>query len=195
MPVYALGDVCPDIDPTAYVHPDAVLIGDVTIGPGASVWPTAVLRADYGTITVGARTSIQDGTVVHAGARSPTRIGSGCVIGHNAHLEGCTIEDDCLVASMSTVLGAAVVGPGAVVAAGAVVVPGTVVPRGTRAVGVPAQVVDASLSPEELAAGVQLYVDNAARYARELRLLPQPTGARRPAPPRPVTAPAARLSL
>jgi carbonic anhydrase/acetyltransferase-like protein (isoleucine patch superfamily) len=177
VPVYSLGDDCPDIDPTAYVHPDAVLIGAVTVGPAASIWPTAVLRADYGTITVGARTSIQDGTVVHTNAKRPTRIGSDCVIGHNAHLEGCTIEDHCLVASMSTVLGAAVVGPGAVVAAGAVVVPGTIVGPGTRAVGVPARVVDAPLDRAELAAGVQLYVDNAARYARELRLIAMPPDA------------------
>ena len=171
MPIYALGDIEPVVDPTAWVHPDAVLIGAVTVGAGASIWPTAVLRGDFGTITVGARTSIQDGTVVHTNADQPTSIGSGCVVGHNAHLEGCTVEDDCLIASMSTVLGGATVGPGAVVAAGAVVVPNTVVGPGRRAVGVPARVLDVALDPEELRVGVQKYVDNAARYRRELRLV------------------------
>src|SRR5688500_10950228 len=92
VPVYALGDRVPTIDPSAFVHPDAVVIGDVAIGAEASVWPTAVLRGDYGTISVGPRTSIQDGTVIHATATLATVVGSDCVIGHIAHLEGCVIE-------------------------------------------------------------------------------------------------------
>src|SRR5690606_22052151 len=114
MAVYALGDRTPDIHPTAYVHPDAVVIGAVTLGPEATVWPCAVLRGDYGTITVGARTSVQDGTVLHTTAEWPTVIGADCVVGHNAHLEGCTVEDRCLVGSGSTVLNRAVVGTGGV---------------------------------------------------------------------------------
>ena len=94
MAIYQLGDLVPAIDPEAYVHPDAVIIGDVAIGPESSVWPHAVLRGDYGTITVGARSSIQDGSVVHAGPGFPTVVGNGCVIGHLAHLEGCILEDD-----------------------------------------------------------------------------------------------------
>ena len=97
MAIYALGDVVPSIDPDAYVHPDAVVIGDVTLGPETTVWPSAVLRGDYGAIVVGARTSIQDGTVIHAGPGFPTMVGSGCVVGHLVHLEGCTLEDECLV--------------------------------------------------------------------------------------------------
>ena len=87
--IYALDDDEPQIDETAYVAPDAVVIGRVTIGPEASVWPGAVLRGDHGYITVGARTSVQDGTIVHCTARHPTIIGDDCVVGHNAHLEGC----------------------------------------------------------------------------------------------------------
>ena len=104
MAVYALGDRVPTISPEAYVHPDATVIGDVTIGAGSTVWPGAVLRGDYGTIVVGERTSVQDGTVVHATADKATRIGDDCVIGHIAHLEGCTIEDRCLIGSGSIVL-------------------------------------------------------------------------------------------
>src|SRR5580658_5868007 len=112
MAIYALGDLVPTIDTEAFVHPDAVVIGDVTIGPDSSVWPSAVLRGDYGTITVGARSSVQDGTVIHAGPGFPTMIGDGCVIGHLTHLEGCTLEDGSLAGSGSVVLHWAVVGPG-----------------------------------------------------------------------------------
>ena len=109
MPLYELDGVAPRIDADAFVHPDAVVIGDVTIGPDSSVWPGAVLRGDYGTITVGAGSSIQDGTVIHAGPGFPTIIGDGCVVGHLTHLEGCTLEDDSLAGSGSVVLHWAVV--------------------------------------------------------------------------------------
>ena len=91
----------PEIDELAYVAPDAVVIGRVTIGPEASVWPGAVLRGDHGHISVGARTSVQDGTIVHCTAQRPTVIGADCVVGHNAHLEGCVIEPGCLIGSGS----------------------------------------------------------------------------------------------
>ena len=94
MALYALGDKTPDIDPTAFVHPDAVIIGDVRVGPESSVWPTAVLRGDHGAIVVGSQTSIQDGTIVHCTDKQDTIIGDRCVVGHNAHLEGCRVEDD-----------------------------------------------------------------------------------------------------
>src|SRR5881398_292226 len=138
--IYALGERSPCVDPSAFVHPDAVVIGAVTIGPEASVWPGAVLRGDYGQIFVGARTSVQDGTVVHATPDLPTRIGAGCVVGHIAHLEGCTIEDGALVGSGSVVLHRAVVGAGALVGAGAVVPNDMVVPPLAMALGVPAKI-------------------------------------------------------
>ena len=92
-----------------------MVIGDVTIGAESSVWPQAVLRGDYGTITIGSGTSIQDGTVIHAGPGFPTIIGDGCVVGHLTHLEGCTLEDDSLAGSGSVVLHWAVVSQGATV--------------------------------------------------------------------------------
>ena len=136
MPVYALGDVVPTIDPTAYVHPEAVVIGAVTLGAESSVWPCAVLRGDLGGIVVGAGTSIQDGTVVHTTPVHPTRIGSDCVIGHNVHLEGCAIGDGCLVGSGAIVLNGAVVEPEALVGAGARVSGSMVVPSRAMALGV-----------------------------------------------------------
>ena len=86
VPVYALGTLVPDIDPAAYVHPDAVVIGAVTIGPESSVWPGAVLRGDDGEIRIGARTSIQDNAVLHTTTHDPTVVGDDCVIGHQVHL-------------------------------------------------------------------------------------------------------------
>ncbi|MDH4016905.1 MAG: gamma carbonic anhydrase family protein, partial [Actinomycetota bacterium] len=88
MALYAIGDRTPTIDPTAFVHPEAVIIGDVTIGAEASIWPSAVLRGDSGRVVVGAQTSVQDGTVVHCTSELDTVIGQRCVVGHRAHLEG-----------------------------------------------------------------------------------------------------------
>src|SRR5215472_7736347 len=130
----------PAIDPEAYVHPDAVVIGAVELAAGASVWPTAVLRGDHGVIRIGERTSIQDGTIVHTTHNWPTVIGAGCVVGHRAHLEGCVVEDGCLIGSGSLVLNRATVQTGAVVAAGALVREDMVVPAGALALGVPATI-------------------------------------------------------
>ena len=171
MPVYALGDREPSIHPDAFVHPDAVVIGLVVVGAESTVWPGAVLRGDYGEIHVGERTSVQDGTVVHATAELATRIGSRCVIGHLAHLEGCVVEDDSLVGSGAIVLHRAVVRSGALVGAGAVVRNGMEVPSGAMALGVPA-----SLRPDAVPAGafqpaVELYAANGRRYREALRRL------------------------
>ena len=138
MALYALGDRAPTIDPTAFVHPEAVLIGNVTVGAESSIWPGAVLRADHGDVRIGARTSIQDGTVIHCTPQFPTIVGDDCVVGHLVHLEGCTIENFALVGSGSTVLHNAVVRTGSLVGAGALVPGGMEVPNGTQALGVPA---------------------------------------------------------
>jgi carbonic anhydrase/acetyltransferase-like protein (isoleucine patch superfamily) len=161
----------PDIDPSAYVHPDAVVIGDVTLGVGASVWPGAVLRGDFGAIRIGARTSIQDGTIIHATETQPTTVGAGCVVGHNAHLEGCDIGDGALVGSMSAVLNGVTVGAGALIAAGAVVRPGTVVPPLAMAAGVPAKIRPDAVEPGAYERGAAMYVANAQRYKTELKRL------------------------
>jgi len=174
--IYALGERSPSIDPTAFVHPDAVVIGAVTLGPECSVWPGAVLRGDYGEISIGARTSIQDGSVIHATEEHPTRIGADCVVGHSAHLEGCTVEDDCLVGSGSVVLHRVVVRSGALVGAGAVVPNGVEVPARAMALGVPAKIRQEAVAPGAFAEKVQQYVDNGARFRTELRRLDGPVG-------------------
>ncbi len=169
MPIYAIGDHEPVLESGAYVHPDAVVIGQVTLGAGATVWPAAVLRGDYGRITVGARTSIQDGTVIHATEEMPTTVGAECVIGHLVHLEGCIVEDRALIGSGSTVLHQAVIRTGALVGAGALVPPRMEVPAGQQALGVPAKLRDGGDPSLAIAEAVRRYVDNGARYAASLR--------------------------
>lgn len=171
MAIYALGDRVPTIDESAYVHPDAVVIGDVRIGPEATVWPNAVLRGDYGTIVVGARTSVQDGTVVHATHELATEIGADCVIGHNTHLEGCRIEDHSLVGSGSIVLHRCVVGPHSLVGANAVVTNGTVVPPHAQALGIPAKIKPDSVVAGQFAGAVKMYAANGKRFKQDLRRL------------------------
>jgi carbonic anhydrase/acetyltransferase-like protein (isoleucine patch superfamily) len=169
VPLYALGDRAPTIDPTAFIHPDAVLIGNVVIGAQASVWPGAVLRADHGDVRIGARTSIQDGTVIHCTPQFPTVVGDDCVVGHLVHLEGCTIEDFALVGSMSTVLHQAIVRTGALVGAGALVPGGMEVPSGAQALGVPAKLRPGTVTPEMISQGRDMYVHNAGWYRQHLR--------------------------
>ena len=169
MPIYALGDRVPSIDPTAFVHPDATIIGDVTIGPEASVWPQAVLRGDAHHIEVGARTSIQDGAVIHCTHAEPTVIGEDVVVGHLAHMEGCTIGNGALVGSGSVVLPRAVIEAGALVAAGAVVPNDVTVPAGALARGVPAKIVEGAAPQEVIAESVRTYVHNASWYRAQLR--------------------------
>ena len=171
MPVYALGDDQPDIDPTAYVHPDAVVIGRVHVGAESSIWPTAVLRGDDGDIFVGAGTSIQDGTIIHTTAPFPTTVGDRCVIGHNVHLEGCVVEDGSLVGSGSTVLHRATVRTGSLVGANALVPGGMEVPTGCMALGVPAKLREDSVEPGQFEPAVVSYIERAKRFREELRRL------------------------
>jgi carbonic anhydrase/acetyltransferase-like protein (isoleucine patch superfamily) len=172
MPCYALGDSEPDIHPDAYVHPDAVVIGNVTIGAESSVWPTAVLRGDDGRIVVGARSSIQDGSIIHCTATQPTIIGDEVTVGHNVHIEGATIGDRALISSGSVVLNDSRVGEGAIVAAGAVVSPGAEVPARQMALGIPARVREGYEVPEgAFAYAVTSYVQRGKRFRSELRRL------------------------
>ena len=170
MAIYALADVEPAIHPDAYVHPDATVIGAVTLDAGASVWPGAVLRGDSGRIVIGARTSVQDGTVIHCTEADDTIIGEDVTIGHCAHLEGCVVGNNSLIGSGSIVLNGASIGAGALVAAGALVGPNKVVPDRARAIGVPARITEDAMSgtPDR---AVDIYVAKSARYRQELRRL------------------------
>jgi len=172
MAIYALGDLVPEIDPTAFVHPDATVIGNVRIGPDSTIWPQAVLRGDYGSITVGARTSIQDGSVIHATFIHPTVIGDDCVIGHLVHMECCTIGNGALVGSGSIVLHRAVVEDEGLVGAAALVPNDMVVPSRAMALGVPAKLRLDAVEPEVMIRlGARQYIENGANYRANLRRL------------------------
>jgi carbonic anhydrase/acetyltransferase-like protein (isoleucine patch superfamily) len=169
VPIYALGDVVPTIHPDAYVHPDAVVIGRVRLGAGSSVWPGAVLRGDDGDIVIGDRTSVQDGCVLHTTYVFPTIVGNDCVIGHMVHLEGCTIEDRCLVGNGSIVMHQVTVRTGSVVAANSVLLNGTEVPSGALAAGSPAVIKPGKARLADIDLAVDSYVQRADRFRRDLR--------------------------
>ncbi|MEV4318364.1 gamma carbonic anhydrase family protein [Actinocrispum sp. NPDC049592] len=172
MAIYALGDREPIIHPDAYVHPDATVIGDVTLRANASVWPQAVLRGDYGSIQIGERTSIQDGTVIHCTEVHPTVIGANCVVGHNVHIEGATVGDDCLIASGSVLLNGCVVEEGAILGAGAVLSFDSRIPARRMALGVPAKIRENyEVPPNSWSFAVDKYIANIKIYKSTLRRL------------------------
>jgi carbonic anhydrase/acetyltransferase-like protein (isoleucine patch superfamily) len=132
----------PEIDATAWVHPTAVLIGDVRLGPNASVWPTAVLRGDMGPIEIGAWSNVQDGTICHdTGGLSATRVGERVTIGHRVILHGCTIGDDCLIGMAAVIMDMAVIGAGSLVAAGTLIPPRKEFPPGSVIQGSPGRLI------------------------------------------------------
>ena len=135
-----IADTRPQVHADAWVAPTVVLAGRVSLAEQASVWYSSVLRADLDAVTIGARTNIQDGCVVHADPGFPVTLGAGVSVGHRAVLHGCTIEDDVLVGMGAVVLNGARIGAGSLIAAGAVVLEGTEVPPGSLVAGVPGKV-------------------------------------------------------
>jgi carbonic anhydrase/acetyltransferase-like protein (isoleucine patch superfamily) len=134
------GDVSPRIADSAWVAPNATIIGRVTLGERASVFYGSVLRADVDSITIGEGTNLQDNVTMHCDEGVPASVGKRVSVGHGAILHGCTVEDDCLIGMGATVLNGAVIGTGSLVAAGAVVLEGTIVPPGSLVAGVPGKV-------------------------------------------------------
>lgn len=143
-------DKDPQVPASAYVAPQATLIGDVRLGENTSVWPACVLRGDINFIEVGDRSNVQDGTIVHLADEHPVRIGKDVTIGHAAIIHACTIEDECLIGMGATVLDGAVIGHNSIVGAGSLVTPRTIIPPGSMVLGSPAKVKRA-LSEEEQA--------------------------------------------
>lgn len=158
--IVPFGNSSPRIDATAWVAPNATLIGAVTVDPHASVFYGSVLRADSDAIRIGAGSNIQDNVSMHTDPGLILTVGSRVSIGHGVVLHGCTIEDDSLIGMNSTILNGAVIGSGSLVAAGAVVLEYTAVPPNSLVAGVPARVVRA-LSDEER----QGLIENARHYA------------------------------
>ncbi|MFE3758485.1 gamma carbonic anhydrase family protein [Nocardia tengchongensis] len=135
-----LGEHAPQIDDSAWIAPNATVAGRVRLEGEVSVWYSAVLRGDMDQITVGARSNIQDGCVLHADPGFPCTVGTGVSVGHNAILHGCTVGDDVLIGMGATVLNGAVIGEGSLIAANALVPEGAQIPPGSLVAGVPGKV-------------------------------------------------------
>lgn len=145
----------PQIDPTAYVARGAILLGDVHIGPRASVWHNCVLRGDINSIEIGEGSNVQDGTIVHLADHYGVKVGKYVTIGHAAMIHACTIGDECLIGMQATILDGAEIGAQSIVGAHSLVTNGTKIPPGSLVMGVPAKVVR-PLTPEERAKGRHL---------------------------------------
>jgi carbonic anhydrase/acetyltransferase-like protein (isoleucine patch superfamily) len=159
--ILAYDGTSPRLAPTAWVAPGAVVVGDVELGEGSSIWFQSVVRGDVNRIRIGARTNIQDHSTVHVtGGTHPTIVGDDVTVGHRVVLHGCMVKDRCLVGIGAIVLDGAVIEEEAMVGAGALVPPGMVVPSGKLVLGAPARV-KRDLTAEERA----FFRSSAARYA------------------------------
>ena len=155
------------IHPTAYIHPAAVVTGDVTLGADVSVWPTAVIRGDTDRIVIGAETNVQDGTIIHVDEGVPTTIGARVGIGHRAIIHGSTIADDVLIALGAVLLNGVKVGTGSIVGAGAVCTEGMEIPPNSLVLGVPGRIVRQTTDAERerIRRTVSSYLELTERYA------------------------------
>lgn len=173
MSCYALGDLTPHLDPTAYVAPGATLIGAVSLAARSSIWPGVVIRADNEPIQIGEGSNIQENAVLHVDPGYPLNIGRDVTVGHQAMLHGCTIEDGSLIGIQAIVLNDAVIGRNSLVGAGALVTEGKVFPERSLIIGAPAKVVR-TLSDEEVAGlqrSAQSYRERAELFRQALREL------------------------
>lgn len=156
----------PTVDPTAFVDTSAQVIGDVHLGAESSVWMNVVIRGDVNFIRIGARTNVQDLTLVHVMRDThPTVIGDDVTIGHSAVVHGCTIEDRCLIGMGAILLNGCRIGTGSIVAAGSLVPEGMVIPAGSMVMGVPAKVKRQLTAEED--ASIKWHADNYVKYRLE----------------------------
>jgi carbonic anhydrase/acetyltransferase-like protein (isoleucine patch superfamily) len=172
MPIYSIDDLSPSVHATAWVAPSADLIGDVHLGPRASVWFGAVIRADNTPILIGEDSNVQDGAVGHSDPDAPLVIGARVTVGHQAILHGCTVEDEALIGMGARVLNGAVIAAQCIVGAGALVTEGKRFEPRSLIVGSPARAIR-SLSDEQVAMlrlSAAHYADKAAHYAAALKL-------------------------
>lgn len=162
----------PEIDPSAYLAPTAVVVGKVKMGPESSLWHCAAIRGDTSQITIGEKTNIQDCSACHADPSFPLTVGNRVSVGHNVVLHGCTIGDDILIGMSCTVMNGAVVGSGSIVGAGALVTQGTKIPPNSLVVGAPAKVVRETTEDERKAIELnwQVYAGRLDMHARAVRV-------------------------
>jgi carbonic anhydrase/acetyltransferase-like protein (isoleucine patch superfamily) len=171
MPIYQLGDWIPQIDASAFVHETAVVIGQVRIGPNASVWPFSTLRGDNEPITLGGDSNVQESCTLHTDPGFPLVIGERVTVGHHVMLHGCTIADECLIGIQAVILNGAVIGRGCLIGAASLVTEGKRFADGSLVLGSPGKLVRA-LEASELErsrAIAQSYATRAARYRTALK--------------------------
>ncbi|MDP1646584.1 MAG: gamma carbonic anhydrase family protein [Rubrivivax sp.] len=171
MAIYQIGDDAPRIAATAWVADSAQVIGRVSLAEGASVWYGAVLRGDNDSIQVGARSNVQDGSVLHTDNGFPLTLGEDVTVGHLVMLHGCTVGDGSLIGIQAVVLNGAKIGRNCLVAAGAVVTEGKEFADGSLIIGAPAKAVR-QVTPEQierLRLGALHYVANAERHRRSVK--------------------------
>lgn len=172
MGLFALGDVQPSLpDGFHWVADSAAVIGNVVLNQNANIWFGSVLRGDNEAIIVGKGSNIQENCVLHTDIGYPLVIGSNCTIGHKAMLHGCTIGDNSLIGMSATILNGAVIGKNCLIGAGALVTEGKHIPDNSLVVGVPAKAIRLlnALQIQGLLASAEQYVENAKRFASELR--------------------------
>ncbi|CAN5898297.1 gamma carbonic anhydrase family protein [soil metagenome] len=163
-------DKYPVVPDSVFVAPGAYIIGSVTLGEAASVWYGAVLRGDTDPVSIGARTNIQDGCVLHADPGFPAVVGDDCVVGHRAVVHGCTVEDRCLIGMGAIILNGANIGTGSIVGDGALVPEGKEFPPRSLILGSPARRVRDVTDEQagEIATGARTYVERAAAHRASL---------------------------
>ena len=171
MTIYTLGDRRPVIGRDAWIAPNATVIGDVRLGDEASIWWNAVLRADNDSITIGAGSNIQDGSVLHVDDGVPLTLGANVTVGHMVMLHGCSVGEQSLIGIKSVILNRAVIGRHCIIGANSLIPEGKVIPERSLVMGSPGKVVR-QLSDEEVARlqrSAQGYVANALRYRTGLK--------------------------
>ncbi|MFN4287282.1 MAG: gamma carbonic anhydrase family protein [Brevundimonas sp.] len=175
MSLYALGDKQPQLPPEGeyWIAPNATVIGDVILRPGASVWFGVTIRGDNDPITIGEDSNVQDGSVLHTDVGIPLTIGRGVTVGHKVMLHGCTIGDNSLIGINAVVLNRARIGRNCIIGAGAIITEGKEIPDNSLVVGAPGKVIrtldDAAVAMLKMSA--EHYVQNWKRYGRDLRAL------------------------
>ncbi len=171
MTIYALAGISPKLDETSWVAPSADVMGNVELGAQASVWFGAVIRGDNDVIKIGARSNIQDNSVVHTDHGFPLLMGEGVTVGHKVMLHGCKIGDNSLIGIGSTIMNGAVIGKNCIIGAHALITEGKVIPDNSLVMGAPGKVVK-TLSDSQVAMlqmSAEIYVQNAARFSRDLK--------------------------
>ncbi len=169
--IYQLDDIVPQIADTAWVAPNATVIGNIRLEAESSVWFNVVMRGDNDLMTIGARSNIQDGTVIHTDTGIPMTVGQGVTVGHQAMIHGCTIGDNSLIGIQAVILNRAKIGNNCLIGAGSLIPEGKEIPDNSLVMGTPGKVIR-ELSDAEirmLKASADHYVENARRYREQLR--------------------------